>query len=91
MEHQKRLVEDLKSIQETLGLDKLIEPQENYVRAQFIDERIDELLVEDSFFFYKIFKDSEKDFDSKNNIELEEIKRLVDAIRNSDKFYLKNG
>ena len=47
--------------------------------------------MEDSFFFYKIFKDSEKDFDSKNDIELEEIKRLVDAIRNSDKFYLKNG
>ena len=91
MEHQKRLVEDLKSIQETLGLDKLIEPQENYVRAQFIDERIDELLVEDNFFFYKIFKDSEKDFDFKNDIELEEIKRLVDAIRNSDKFYLKSG
>ena len=60
------------------------------MRAQFIDGRIDELLVEDNFFFYKIFRDSEK-VDSKNNIELEEIKRLVDAIRNSDKFYLKNG
>ena len=56
LEHQKRLVEDLKSIQETLGLDKLIEPQENYVRAKFIEERIDELLVEENFFFYKIFK-----------------------------------
>ena len=60
------------------------------MRAQFIDERIDELLVEDNFFFYKIFRDSEK-VDSKNDIELEEIKRLVDAIRNSDKFYLKDG
>ena len=60
------------------------------MRAQFIDGRIDELLVEDNFFFYKIFRDSEK-VDSKNDIELEEIKRLVDAIRNSDKFYLKNG
>ena len=61
------------------------------MRAQFIEKRIDELLVEENFFFYKIFKDSEKDFKSKNDIELEEIKRLVDAIRNSDKFYLKNG
>ena len=60
------------------------------MRAQFIDERIDELLVEDNFFFYKIFRDSEK-VDLKNDIELEEIKRLVDAIRNSDKFYLKSG
>ena len=60
------------------------------MRAQFIDGRIDELLVEDNFFFYKIFRDSEK-VDSKNDIELEEIKRLVGAIRNSDKFYLKDG
>ena len=59
----------MKTIQQNIGLDKLIEPQENYVRAKFIDERIDELLNEENFFFFKIFKNSEKDYDTKNQIE----------------------
>ena len=50
------------------------------MRAKFIEERIDELLMEENFYFYKIFKASEKDFDLKNKIEHEEIKRLVDTI-----------
>ena len=66
MEHQKTLVEDMKIIQQDTGHDKPIEPKENYVRAKFIDKRIDELIVEDNFFFFKIFKSSEKDFDKKN-------------------------
>ena len=37
LEHQRRLVEDMKTIQKEIGLDKLIEPQENYVRAKFIE------------------------------------------------------
>ena len=45
-----------------IGLEKMIEPQENYVRAKFIEERIDQLLVEENFFFFKIFKQSEKDY-----------------------------
>ena len=56
----------MKTIQEETGLDKPIEPQENYVRAKFIEKRIDELLVEENFFFYKIFKASDKDFALKN-------------------------
>ena len=50
------------------------------MRAKFIEERIDELLVEENFFFYKIFKETETDFQAKNKIELEEIKRLVDTL-----------
>ena len=42
-----------------IGLKETIEPQENYVRAKFIEERIDELLVEENFFFFKIFKESD--------------------------------
>ena len=37
LEHQRRLVEDMKTIQKEIGLDKPIEPQENYVRAKFIE------------------------------------------------------
>ena len=74
-----------------IGLEKTIEPQENYVRAKFIEERIDQLLVEENFFFFKIFKESEQDYEEKNAIEFEEIKRLVELNLTSDKVYLKNG
>ena len=52
-----------------IGLEKQMEPQENFVRAKFIEERIDQLLVEENFFFFKIFKDSEADYQLKNAIE----------------------
>ena len=74
-----------------IGLEKTIEPQENYIRAKFIEERIDQLLVEENFFFFKIFKESEQDHELKNAIEFEEIKRLVELNLTSDKVYLKSG
>ena len=69
----------------------MIEPQENYVRAKFIEERIDQLLVEENFFFFKIFKESDQVDKLKNEIEFEEIKRLVAMNLASDKVYLKSG
>ena len=74
-----------------IGLEKTIEPQENYIRAKFIEERIDQLLVEENFFFFKIFKESEQDYKLKNAIEFEEIERLVELNLTSDKVYLKSG
>ena len=74
-----------------IGLENTIEPQENYVRAKFIEERIDQLLVEENFFFFKIFKESEQDYEEKNAIEFEEIKRLVELNLKSNKVYLKSG
>ena len=74
-----------------IGLEKQIEPQENYVRAKFIEERIDQLLVEENFFFFKIFEETEADYKLKNAIELEEIERLVKVNLSSDKVYLKSG
>ena len=74
-----------------IGLDKSIEPQENYVRAKFLEERIDQLLVEENFFFFKIFKESEQDYKLKNAIEFEEIERLVELNLTSNKVYLKSG
>ena len=56
-----------------IGLENTIEPQENYIRAKFIEDRIDKLLVEENFFFFKIFKQSDKDYQLKNAIEFEEI------------------
>ena len=74
-----------------IGLEKTIEPQENYIRAKFIEERIDKILVEENFFFFKIFKQSEKDYELKNAIEFEEIERLVKLNLTSDKVYLRSG
>ena len=74
-----------------IGLEKQMEPQENFVRAKFIEERIDQLLVEENFFFFKIFEETEADYKLKNAIELEEIERLVKVNLSSDKVYLKSG
>ena len=74
-----------------IGLENTIEPQENYVRAKFIEERIDQLLLEENFFFFKIFKESDQVDKLKNEIEFEEIKRLVAMNLASDKVYLKSG
>ena len=81
----------MRTIQMDIGLEMTIEPQENYIRAKFIEERIDKLLVEENFFFFKIFKQSEKDYQLKNAIEFEEIERLVELNLTSDKVYLKSG
>ena len=47
--------------------------------------------MEENFFFFKIFKQSEKDYELKNAIEFEEIERLVKLNLTSDKVYLKSG
>ena len=47
--------------------------------------------MEENFFFFKIFKESEQDYEEKNAIEFEEIERLVKLNLTSDKVYLKSG
>ena len=61
------------------------------MRADFIEKRIDHLLEDKNFFFFKIFKDTEKDFVQKNEIEMQEIKRLIDMHKTTGKCYLKSG
>ena len=66
-------------------------PQINYIRAKFIEQRIDELLPSQNFYFYKIRKgDSEK---SQRRIRLEnrDLERLVDAHLSCDSYYLAKG
>ena len=47
--------------------------------------------MEENFFFFKIFKESDQDYELKNAIEFEEIERLVELNLTSYKVYLKNG
>jgi len=83
------LVEDLKKIQTDIGLDKDIKPQHNYVREKFIEQRIEELLTKDNFFFFKIFQSHETDYKLKNKIEKWEIERLIKAHYTFNKVYIE--
>ena len=53
-EHEKALIEDLKQIQLQVGINGTIEPQRNSIRAKFIEERIEDLLPNENFFFFRI-------------------------------------
>ena len=82
------MVMDMKIIQLDAGLDKIIEPKQNRVRAEFIDKRIENLLGEDNFFFFKIFDTTDKHFKEKDAIEMEEVQRFVNMHKTIGKFYL---
>ena len=87
--HYKILIEDLLKIQTETGLEKSIEPQQNYIRAKFISDRIDELLPSKNFFFFKIFKGESKETQRRNTIEKRELDRLIRAHMGYDRYYLK--
>ena len=77
-DHEKTLLSDLKQIQLKIGIDKPIEPQRNYIRAKFIEDRIDELLPIGNFFFHKIFKGNSEEVKRRNVIEQRELYRLIE-------------
>ena len=78
-DHEKTLLFDLKQIQLKIGTDKSIEPQRNYIRAKFLEDRIDELLPIKNFFFHKIFKGNSEETKRRNAIEKRELYRLIEV------------
>ena len=60
-----------------IGLKETIEPQENYVRAKFIEERIDELLVEENFFLSKYLKNQSKIINWKMQLSSRKLRDLL--------------
>ena len=42
-------------IQKEKGEDEILEPQQNTVRAKQIENRIEELLPKENFYFFKLF------------------------------------
>ena len=90
-EHEQALIKDLKLIQLQLGVSVEIEPQRNSIRAKFIEERIEDLLPSENFFFFKIHYGETEDAKRRNSIEKREILRLIDAHMSYDKYYLKEG
>ena len=79
MYHQKTLLEDLKQIQIDIGIDQVIEPQDNYIRGRFIEARIEELLPDENFFLFKIFSGNSQETKLRNQVEARELQRLIDA------------
>ena len=68
-----------------------IELQENFVKAKKIEDRIDQLLPEKNFYFFKIFNDDIEINRLRNNIEEEQLLKLILKLRESDSLYLKQG
>ena len=69
----------MKQIQTDIGIDKVIEPQDNYIRGRFIEARIEELLPEENFFLFKIFSGNSQETQLRNQVEARELQRLIDA------------
>ena len=90
-DHGKTLVEDLRSIQLEVGIHEQILPQRNSIRAKFIDERIDKLLPDENFFFYKINTGDSEDTRRRNAIEKRELDRLIKTHMSYDRYYIKEG
>ena len=90
-DHEKTLVSDLRQIQLEIGLEKPIEPMENYIRAKFIETRIDELLPSKNFFFYKIFTGDSEEVQRRNAIEKRELDRLIETHQGYDRYYIEQG
>ena len=72
-------------------MDKPIEPQLNKVRGKFIDDRIEELLPSENFFFHKMFPGNSEEVQRRNKIEKRELHRLIKAHMNYDRYYIKEG
>ena len=81
----------MKQIQTDIGIDKVIEPQENYIRGNFIEDRIEQLLPEENFFLFKIFPGNSQETKLRNQVEARELQRLIDAHQQVDKVYIEEG
>jgi hypothetical protein len=71
----------------------------NYIRAEFIEQRIEELLPPQNFYFHKDCKgdtqklgkgDSQK-LEKRIRLENRDLERLVDVHLSCDRYYLAEG
>ena len=63
----------------------------NKVRGKFIEDRIEELLRSENFFFHKMFPGNSEEVQRRNKIEKRELHRLIKAHMNYDRYYIKEG
>ena len=88
---EKDLLNDLKQIQEKIGKDKRIEKQQNPIKSELIEQRIEKLLPDENFYFFKIFTGSSETSKLRNAIEKKELIRLIENHFMFEKLYLKDG
>ena len=63
----------------------------NPVKANFIEQRIDELFPIENFYFFKIHKGESEEIKERNKIEQEELLKLIEENINSERYYIKSG
>ena len=78
-------------MQESVGLNVPITPQQNWVRAEFLEKRIAELLPSKNFFFFKLFYGNSELASRRNAIERRELERLITTHMSYDRVYIKEG
>ena len=59
-------------------MDEPIEQQQNEIRAKQFDQRIDELLPIENFYFFKIFPEDSTINIQRNEVEKKELIRLIE-------------
>ena len=61
------------------------------MKAKFIEDRIDDLFPKENFYFFKVFNEVNGLNKLRNEIETEQLIKLIDNNRDSERYYLENG
>ena len=61
------------------------------MKAKLIEDRIDELFPSEHFYFFKIFKGSDKATIERNELEQKELQKLITDCMESRKYYMTSG
>ena len=69
----------------------MLEIQPNWVKAKFIEDRIDDMFPNENFYFFKVFNEENGYNKLRNEIETEHLIKLIDNNRESERYYLENG
>ena len=63
----------------------------NPIKVKYIEKRIDELFPFENFYFFKIFKGQSQEIKERNEIEQEELLKLIEENINSERFFINSG
>ena len=73
------MIRELREVQIQLGIKEPLKPIENPMRRKFLEGRLEELLPEENFYFYK------------EGRYISDLVRLIDDCKKSKSFYVKEG
>ena len=61
------------------------------MKAKLIEDRIDALFPNGNFYFFKIFKGSDRATIERNELEQKELQKLITDCMESKKYYITSG